>query len=156
MQAKILLSFKNPHIKIDLLLSPSRGQIPFKLLYSIMNLNTISLPWVRQGQQKSRSLHSVRTSNEAVLGIQVLHSPLIGPLFLEWSCSRSLPVLAGYVQVSQVISQGIHPGMGCLDWRAIWCEKNQWYPYLARLVFCKACRMHQWGGHLMMPTFARH
>jgi hypothetical protein len=34
---------KNPHIKIDLLLL--RGQNPLKLLYSIMNLNTISLPW---------------------------------------------------------------------------------------------------------------
>jgi hypothetical protein len=34
---------KNPHMKIDLLLP--RGQNPFKLLYSIMNLNTISLPW---------------------------------------------------------------------------------------------------------------
>jgi hypothetical protein len=39
-QAKIS-SFTNPHhIKIDLLL---RGQNPLKLLYSIMNLNTISL-----------------------------------------------------------------------------------------------------------------
>jgi hypothetical protein len=27
---------KNPHIKIDLLLLPSRGQNPFKLLYSII------------------------------------------------------------------------------------------------------------------------
>jgi hypothetical protein len=41
-QAKIS-SFKNPHIKIDLLLP--RGPISTKLLYSIMNLNTISLPW---------------------------------------------------------------------------------------------------------------
>jgi len=32
--------FKNAHVKIDLLLLP-RGQNPFKLLYSIMNLNTI-------------------------------------------------------------------------------------------------------------------
>ncbi len=40
-QAKIS-SFKNPHIKIDLLL---KGQNPLKLLYSMMNLNTISLPW---------------------------------------------------------------------------------------------------------------
>jgi len=37
-------SFKNPHIKTDLLLL-SRGQAkPLKLLHSIMNLNTISLP----------------------------------------------------------------------------------------------------------------
>jgi len=35
-------SFKNPHIKIDLVLP--RGQKSIKLLYSIMNLNTISLP----------------------------------------------------------------------------------------------------------------
>jgi len=41
-QAKIS-SFKNPHIKIDLLLP--RGPKSLKLLYSIMNLNTISLPW---------------------------------------------------------------------------------------------------------------
>jgi len=41
-QAKIS-SFKNPHIKIDLLLP--RGPISTKLLYSIMNLNTTSLPW---------------------------------------------------------------------------------------------------------------
>jgi len=34
-------SFKNPHIKIDLL---PRGQNPHKLLYSMMNLNTISWP----------------------------------------------------------------------------------------------------------------
>jgi len=40
-QAKIS-SFKNPPIKIDLL---HRSQNPFKLMYSIMNLNTISLPW---------------------------------------------------------------------------------------------------------------
>jgi hypothetical protein len=41
-------SFKNPHIKIDLLLLLllPRGQNPFKLLYSIMNVNTIyPLPW---------------------------------------------------------------------------------------------------------------
>jgi hypothetical protein len=36
-------SFRNPQIKIDLLLLP-RGQNPLKLVYSIMNLNTISLP----------------------------------------------------------------------------------------------------------------
>ncbi len=41
-QAKIS-SFKNHHIKIDLL--HNRGQYPLKLLYSIMDLNTISLPW---------------------------------------------------------------------------------------------------------------
>jgi hypothetical protein len=39
-QAKIS-PFQNPHIKIDLL---HRGQKFIKLLYSIMNLNTISLP----------------------------------------------------------------------------------------------------------------
>ncbi len=42
-------SFKNPHIiKIDglLLLLPSRGRKSLKLLYSIMNLNTISLPFL--------------------------------------------------------------------------------------------------------------
>jgi hypothetical protein len=52
-QAKIS-SFKNPHIKIDLLLLlllllslllPSRGQNPLSYyIYSIMNLDTISLP----------------------------------------------------------------------------------------------------------------
>ncbi len=42
-QAKIL-SFKNPHIKIDLLLLP-RGQNPLSYYTLIMNLNTISLPW---------------------------------------------------------------------------------------------------------------
>jgi hypothetical protein len=36
-------SFKNPHIKADLLLP--RDQNPLSYLYSIMNLNTISLPW---------------------------------------------------------------------------------------------------------------
>jgi len=36
-------SFKNPHIKIDLLLP--RRPISTKLLYFIMNLNTISLHW---------------------------------------------------------------------------------------------------------------
>ncbi len=38
-------SFKKPHInkKIDLLLLPSRGQNPLKLLYSRMNLNTTIL-----------------------------------------------------------------------------------------------------------------
>jgi hypothetical protein len=43
---KYVSSFKNPHIKIELLL---RGQKFLKLLYSIMNLNTI----FRQGEQKS-------------------------------------------------------------------------------------------------------
>jgi hypothetical protein len=38
-QAKVS-SFKNPHIKIDLL---NGGQNP--LSYYVMNLNTISLPW---------------------------------------------------------------------------------------------------------------
>jgi hypothetical protein len=38
-------SFKNTHIKIDLL---PRGTKSLKLLYSIMNLNTISLPWQTQ------------------------------------------------------------------------------------------------------------
>jgi hypothetical protein len=37
-------SFKNPHIKIDLLLLLPRGPKSLKLLYSIINLNTISLP----------------------------------------------------------------------------------------------------------------
>jgi hypothetical protein len=42
-QAKIS-SFKNPHIiKIDLIIT--QGPKSLKLLYSIMNLNTISLPW---------------------------------------------------------------------------------------------------------------
>jgi hypothetical protein len=41
-------SFKNPHIKIDL--SIHMGKKSLKLLYSIMNLNTISLPLGRQGQ----------------------------------------------------------------------------------------------------------
>jgi len=36
-----LSSFKNPHIKIDLLV----GAKILKLQYSIMNLNTTSLPW---------------------------------------------------------------------------------------------------------------
>jgi hypothetical protein len=40
-QAKISC-FKNPHIKIDLLLP--RGQNPLRYVHSIMNLNTISLP----------------------------------------------------------------------------------------------------------------
>jgi len=36
-------SFKNPHIKLGLL---TRGQNPLSYrIYSIMNLNTISLPW---------------------------------------------------------------------------------------------------------------
>jgi hypothetical protein len=35
-------SFKNPHIKIDLL---PRCQKTLKLLYFVMNVNTISLPW---------------------------------------------------------------------------------------------------------------
>jgi hypothetical protein len=39
----IISSLKNPQIKIDLLLH--RGQKSLKLLYSIVNLNTISLPW---------------------------------------------------------------------------------------------------------------
>jgi len=36
--------FKNPHIKRNILLLP-RGPKSLMLLYSIMNLNTISLPW---------------------------------------------------------------------------------------------------------------
>jgi len=36
-------SFTNPHVKISLL---PRGQNPFKLLYSIMNLNTISFAFL--------------------------------------------------------------------------------------------------------------
>jgi hypothetical protein len=37
-------SFKNPHIKIDLL-PKGQDSKSLKLLYSIMNLDTISLPW---------------------------------------------------------------------------------------------------------------
>ncbi len=35
-------SFQNRYLEIDIL---RRGQNPFKLVYSVMNLNTISLPW---------------------------------------------------------------------------------------------------------------
>ncbi len=35
-------SFQNGYLEIDIL---RRGQNPFKLVYSVMNLNTISLPW---------------------------------------------------------------------------------------------------------------
>jgi hypothetical protein len=38
-----LSSFKNYHIKMDLLLL--RGQNPLELVFSTMNLNTMSLPW---------------------------------------------------------------------------------------------------------------
>jgi hypothetical protein len=40
-QAKIV-SFKNPHIKIELL---RRGPKSLKLLHSIMNMNRLSWPW---------------------------------------------------------------------------------------------------------------
>jgi hypothetical protein len=44
-------SFKNPHIKIDLLLLLlPKGQNALKLLYSIMNLNTISFLALVEGK----------------------------------------------------------------------------------------------------------
>jgi hypothetical protein len=52
MQAK-LSSFKNPHIKIDLL---PKGPKSLKLLYSVMNLNTISLSWV--GKANKQVVHA--------------------------------------------------------------------------------------------------
>jgi hypothetical protein len=51
-QAKIS-PFQNPQIKIDLL---HRGQKSIKLLYSIMNLNTISLPTNKLALPRRRSL----------------------------------------------------------------------------------------------------
>jgi hypothetical protein len=50
---KYHLSKKNPHIKIDLLLLP-RGPKSIKLLYSVMNLNTISLPLVGKAKKLRR------------------------------------------------------------------------------------------------------
>jgi hypothetical protein len=52
-QAKIS-SFKNPHIKNRPITYLGAYKNPLKLLYSIMNLNTISfLPWYRAGQQNT-------------------------------------------------------------------------------------------------------
>ncbi len=54
-------SFKNPHIKIDL--SVTQRSKSVKLLYSIMNLNTISLP----RQAKANKRKKTPTQNQAMV-----------------------------------------------------------------------------------------
>ncbi len=78
-----ILSFKNPHIKIDLL---PRGQNPLSyLLYSIMNLNTQYPCLGRQHQKKGfGSGHYIWSFNfvEIYLAICEVGSST----FVKWDC----------------------------------------------------------------------
>jgi hypothetical protein len=84
-------SFRNPHIKIDLL--PRRPKSLKLVLLYVLNLNTISLPWVAKGQQTWKLMQSVNPATQPkfqkdvnlILATQKNGSKMYSSMFLYYA-----------------------------------------------------------------------